>query len=326
MPEPPTTRTRSGPRSPARALLAVVYGVLLVTAVGLIAYGGSTGRDVLLAVGVVSATIVVASAPIAFLLLAIARGSRGNGGDRVEQLLRQIHEHGMLSDGAKRVLFRERELAMLRAAIEADVAEGKYDVGLTLCDEMADVFGYREEAETFRAQILQARRERYEVEVESALVGLDELLAGRDWGRVHQEAARIRRLYGDSHRVNEIDRRILQARDEHKAELEGKFLEAVRRDDVEGAMEMLKHLDRYLDQDEAVRLTEVAQGVVARHRENLGVQFKMAVNDRRWGESVRIGEELIEEFPNTKMAEEVRSMIDVLRTRASQTAMTSPEG
>jgi len=243
----------------------------------------------------------------------------------MEQLLQQIHEHSMLSDNAKRILFREREIGLLRNAIEIDIAEGKYNTALTLCDEMADVFGYREEAESFRARILEARQNRYDSQVGAALEHFDHLLRERDWASVHNEAARIRRLFGDSHHVKDLETRILQARDEHKGELEGRFLEAARRDDVEGAMGILKELDRYLDHQEAERLTEVAQGVVVRHRENLGVQFKMAVNDRRWGEAVRIGEVLIEEFPNTKMAGEVRSMIDVLRARASQAAMARPE-
>jgi hypothetical protein len=110
-------------------------------------------------------------------------------------------------------------------------------------------------------------------------------------------------------------------RDDHKRELETRFLEAANRDDVEGAMALLKELDRYLGPEEAERLAEVAQGVVAGHRENLGVQFKLAVNDHRWAEAARTGEAIIEEFPNTKMADEVRSMIDVLRTRATQSAV-----
>jgi hypothetical protein len=217
-------------------------------------------------------------------------------------------------------------MGLLRQAIEADIAEGKYNVALTLCDEMADVFGHRNEAESFRSRIMQARQERFDADVHAALDHLDGLLRGRDWAAVHQEAARIRRLYHDSHLIQNLDQRILQARAEHKSELEGRFLEAAQRDDVEAAMNLLKELDRYLEPAEAERLAEVAQGVVVKHRDNLGVQFKLAVNDRRWAEAARIGETIITEFPNTKMAEEVRSMIDLLRTRATQAALVEGAG
>jgi hypothetical protein len=50
---------------------------------------------------------------------------------------------------------------------------------------------------------------------------------------------------------------------------------------------------------------------------NLGVQFKLAVHDKEWTQAVRVGEQIIREFPNTKMSDEVRSMLDLLRERAA---------
>ncbi len=229
----------------------------------------------------------------------------------------------MLSDNAKRVLFRERELGLLRRAIDQDISRGDYDAAITLCDEMANQFGYRKEAEVFRSKIDQARDEHYEAQVDSALTRLDSLLSDRDWSAAHQETARIRRLYPDSHIIDDLDGRIMRARGEHRQELEARFLDLAQRDDVEAAMRTLKELDRYLTREEAERLAEVAQGVIVRHRENLGVQFKLAVNDHRWAEAARLGDTIVGEFPNTQMAVEVRSMIDVLRTRATQAALSA---
>jgi len=312
-----------------RSLIGAVHGVALVAAFGMVAGGSLTGDWITIGIGLIAAVIAGCSVPIAFALRDMADREGAGGGPtsgELRDLLYELHEHSMLSDSAKRVLFREREMGLLRAAIEQDIAEGKYNVALTLCDEMADVFGHRNEAEAFRGQIMQARQERYDLEVQTALEHFDELLGQRDWALVHQEAARIRRLYSDSHLVQNLDQHILQARAEHKNELEGRFLQAAQRDDVEAAMALLKELDRYLEPPEAERLAEVAQGVVVKHRDNLGVQFKLAVNDRRWAEAARIGETIIAEFPNTKMADEVRSMIDLLRTRATQAALVEGAG
>jgi hypothetical protein len=312
-----------------RSLIGAVYGVVLITAFGMVA-SGAIGDDWTTAgIGLLAVMITGCSVPIAFALRDAAdRGAAGGEpiSGELRDLLHELHEHSMLSDSAKRVLFREREMGLLRAAVENDIAEGKYNVALTLCDEMADVFGHRNEAEAFRGQIMQARQERYDLEVQAALEHFDALLGQRDWAMVHQEAARIRRLYHDSHLVQNLDQHILQARAEHKNELEGRFLQAAQRDDVEAAMALLKQLDRYLEPTEAERLAEVAQGVVVKHRDNLGVQFKLAVNDRRWAEAARIGETIVAEFPNTKMADEVRSMIDLLRTRATQAALVEGAG
>jgi hypothetical protein len=223
----------------------------------------------------------------------------------------------MLSDTAKRVLFRDQELDLLRRAIEEDIAHGDYNAGLTLCDDMANLFGRREEAEAFRTRILQAGHAAYETKVRQSLEHFDRILATRDWGAAYREAASLRRVYPEHHLVQQLEQRILAAREEHKAELESMFLEAANREDLPRAMNLLRQLDRYISRDEAGRLAQVAQSVVSKHRESLSDQFKRAVNERRWAEAVQLGSTIMTEYPNTKMADEVRSMIEVLRVRAA---------
>ena len=121
--------------------------------------------------------------------------------------------------------------------------------------------------------------------------------------------------------MSEIEPRIQIAREEHKHDLESRFLEAADQDDPAAAMSLLKQLDRYLSSDEAERLTDVAQGVILRHRNALGGQFRGAVGEHRWSEAARLGEVIVTEFPNSQMASEVRSMLEVLRTRAGQAAV-----
>ncbi|MFK7959939.1 MAG: hypothetical protein AB8G96_05375 [Phycisphaerales bacterium] len=247
-----------------------------------------------------------------------AAGGRGAAASpEVLDILRRIDEHAMLSDNARRVLFRERELQLLGRAIEDDIRTARYDVALTLCDELADVFGERERAEAYREQIQGDRKQHYDAALDAELGELERLLSHRQWQAAHGVAGRIRRLYADSHLVEDIDRRFVEARDEHKVELETQLTEAVQREDTEQAMQLLRTLDRYLTTDEVGRYSQLAGGVIKQHRENLSTQFKLAVNDHRWTESVGIGETIIAEFPNTKMAAEVRSMIDLLRSRAA---------
>ncbi|MHC4784947.1 MAG: hypothetical protein ACYTE6_03180 [Planctomycetota bacterium] len=294
------------------AIVAVACGIVLVLGLRANSLAGTLGG----AVGLIAAAT---TAPVALLLAGLHGRLREVAplGRQVER----IHEHTMLSDNAKRVLYRDREMQLLRSAIEDDIARGDYNAAITLCDEMANLFGYREEAEAFRSRIVQARQEQYELEVQAAVDQFEVSLGERNWAAVHQQAARIRRLYPDSHLVGELDRRIQMARHEHKGELENRFLEAARREDVETAMDLLKQLDLYLGRDEAGRLTEVAEGVIVRHRDNLGAAFRIAVNEHRWSEATELGETIIAEFPNTQMAAEVRSMIEVLRTRAGQAAV-----
>ncbi|MCA9300852.1 MAG: hypothetical protein KDA28_17400, partial [Phycisphaerales bacterium] len=82
------------------------------------------------------------------------------------------------------------------------------------------------------------------------------------------------------------------------------------------AMELLQELDQYLTPDEGARYMEVARGVIGKARENLGVQFKLAVQDRQWRRASEVGQRIVEQFPNTRMADEIREVIDSIRAKA----------
>ena len=300
---------------------AAIYGVILLTGTAVVVGGVIDGDWGTILQGVLILMIAAAAAPIAFALTDLSRGggiARRESSDDTTTLLRQILEHSVLSDSAKRILFRDRELGLLRQAIESDVAQGEYNAGLALCDEMGEVFGYREEAEAYRSKIMQASFERREREIATALAVFEQQLETRDWRVIYEHAARFKRLYPEAYMARQIDQRIVSTRNAHKADLEAQFVEAAQREDIPRAMGLLRQLDRYLSKEEAPRLSQIAEEVVAKHRDNLGVQFKLAVSDRRWAEAARFGDSIIEEFPNTKMADEVRSMLEVLRTRAGQ--------
>jgi len=89
-------------------------------------------------------------------------------------------------------------------------------------------------------------------------------------------------------------------------------------------MQLIREMDKYLTEQEAEPLRETARGVIGKARDNLGVQFKLAVRDKEWVAAVNIGEQIIRDFPNSKMSDEVRSMLDVLRQRAAGQQAANP--
>ncbi len=216
-----------------KSWLAALYGVLAITGAGTIAAGAvMDDGSSLIGAGLLGLLVVGSSLPIALHAKTPEAPSPSPSASRTDDLLAHILENSMLSDHAKRVLFRERELGLLRRAIDQDIGRGDYDAAITLCDEMANQFGYRKEAEAFRSTIDRARDEHYEAQVDTALTRLDALLTDRDWAAAHHEASRIRRLYPDSHIIDDLDGRIMRARAEHRKELETRFLDLAPRDDV----------------------------------------------------------------------------------------------
>ena len=302
------------------------YSFLMVICLGLIVIGLSITDNpwsyVLISGGV---TIFLVAGVVASLSLQLNRllgDGFGNSdaqlmqSQRILELMGKIYEASIISDASKRTLFKDNELALLRRKIDDFIAKGQYDAGLALCDSIEKNFDSSDEADSFRHHILRNRQDHHEAEIHGTLEQFGRLLASRDWARAHQEAARIRRLYPDAPVLKELDLRIHAARDEHKQELQARFAEATSHENLPDAMRLLRELDRYLTREEAAKLAADAQAVVEKHRQNLTTRFKMAVSDRRWGEAVQIGDLIVDEFPNTKVAEEVNSMIEVLRTRA----------
>ncbi|MFA9479938.1 hypothetical protein ACERK3_16765 [Phycisphaerales bacterium AB-hyl4] len=239
------------------------------------------------------------------------------GQQEVVDLLKQVNQRLLISEAAKRIAYREQDLQALRHTIQMDVERGQFDAALVLVGELAQTYGYREEAETFREQIAVARSAEQDAKISESLARLDEILARHDFDRAGREAAKIQRLYPESERVRDVTRRVREARERYKMQLEREFLEAAEREDITQAMNVLKTMDKYLSEAEAAPLRETARGVIGKQRDNLGVQFKIAVQDKEWTAAVRVGEQIIREFPNTRMAEEVRAMIDLLRERAA---------
>ena len=124
-------------------------------------------------------------------------------------------------------------------------------------------------------------------------------------------------MFHEAPQVDGLRHRVISARDRYKQNIERRFLQAAQNEEIEEAMSLLREMDHLLSEHEAEQFQEVARGVIGKARDNLGVQFKMAVHDKAWDDAASVGERIIEEFPNSRMASEVRDIIDEIRGRAN---------
>lgn len=296
------------------------FGVLAAAGVFVALWGRASG-EAWVGAGVVGVFIALAGLGLALSMWS----SRGEAGlSRVEHEVRELArvvtvltEQQALSDDARRVLNRDRERELLRRAIEEDINAGEYEAALVLTRELAERFGYRSDAEEFRKRIDAGRAEHLDRAVATAIAQLDGLIIQRRWEAAHAQTARIIRLYPDSPKTRGLEHRVDDARRQYRSDLESRFLRAAQAEQIEEAMRLLKELDSYLSPEEAEPYVEVARGVVGKARENLAAEFKLAKRDRHWRRAVEIGQRIIDEFPNSRMADEVRSIIDEMRSRAT---------
>jgi hypothetical protein len=310
------------------ALAGMVLDLILPLAisVGLILVGTGLGevknefRPFLLLAGLIGGVMVFIAAPMLYHGRA-RRNAEVLSARRMEGMnesLRLLRDQSSLSDDARRVLNRQTERNLLCRAIEEDISAQAWDAATVLCEELSERFGYRADAEEFRARIDLARSEIQDRRVNDSIARLDGLIVQRRWDVALREAARIGRLFPDAPRVENLRQRVESARGVYKQDLERRFLEAAHGARVEEAMSLLKELDLYLTENEAEPYREVARGVISKARENLGAQFKIAVQDRQWPTAAALGRRIINEFPNTRMAQEVRGLLDGILQRANQ--------
>lgn len=297
----------------------ILFTLLVAAGLGLIALGiyrATNNFDdglIILAMGVLGVIVPAAIYP----LLSRQTAGQSSNGDRVEELLTTISERMLLSDQAKRIAYREQDRTALRKAIEHDIANEEYDVALVLIKELGETYGYREEAENLRQKINDAQAKQREKLIDAAINKIEALCQKYDWDRAFQDAERLMRLYPNVSRVAKMRKQVEQAREKRKRELEREFLRAAEVDDVETAMDLVNELDKYLTPEEAEPYRETARGVFGKKRQNLGLTFKLAVENRDWLTALNAGDQIIADFPNSKYAEEVRGMLDVLRERAA---------
>lgn len=322
---------QSGRGSKAAPIPGLVLGggaVAVLLSAGMIGYGWmireqAAGGLSLVAAGGAGIVMTVLLLPITAALLRRPSSSVQTGSGDMHELARaieQLAEQQSLSDEACRVLNRRRDRELLLRAIEEDIAAEDWDAAMVLVKELAERFGYRSDAEEFRQRIEQFRHETVQRKVNESIAHLDTLVHQRRWDQALVEAARIGRLYPDSPRIEGLRHRVEHARHLYKADLERRFLLCAKEDKIDEAMSLLRELDAYLTEADAEPFREVARGVIGKARDNVGAQFKLAVHDRQWTRAEEIGTRIIEQFPNSRMAQEVRGLLDSIRARAHETS------
>lgn len=271
---------------------------------------------------VAGGAVALALAPIA-MLLSRRHAIERRDTLRLIEMLQDIHENSALSDSSKRMLYRDRELDLLRMLTEQDIAAGEFNSAMHLVSEMASQFGLLEESEAFRTRIEEARRADVERQIKAGMEQLNRYLSADDWHGALLVATRLKRLYPDAPSVQDLENHVITVRRRHAAGLAHSLDDARSEDRIEDAMRLLKELDRHVDNEEARRLAPVAKAVVTKHREELADRFRSAVEKHNWLEALRIGEEISSEYPNTRMAEEVSGLLEELRNRATESSAPS---
>jgi hypothetical protein len=237
---------------------------------------------------------------------------------QLESTLNRVSQQQLLSDRAKSVVYRDNERQAIRRAINEEIAQQDWEAALALAQAIEDAFGYRQEADRLRAEIRQRQQDTQRRQVNDALGVIERHLRAEQWAEATREAERLRERYPKDEQVQRLPQEIESRREAFKQHLLRNWRDARARKDNDAAIDLLRQLDFYLTPAEAESIQEDARAVFRERLDGLRQQFSQAVQEHRWSDAIRVGDSIVEEFPNSGIAREVREKMDALRQRAAE--------
>jgi len=231
--------------------------------------------------------------------------------------LQKLADTAALTDQARSILFRDREMETIREAVHDDFMKQDYKSAEALINGLETKFGYTEEAARLREEMQSARKASIDEKIDDAIKRIQAIIEMHDWQRAHRLANRLVSLFQANPKATALPAHIDSEYAKRKRQLLQEYGQAVAKNDIDHGVELLKELDKYLTPQEGAALQESARGVFRAKLHNLGVQFAIGVTDKQWHKAVATGEEIIREFPNSRMAHEVRQKMSQLKARAA---------
>jgi len=305
------------------ALAGVIGGIILII-VGFLRLENESGLWF-----VTAGAAIVGAAATAFVLMRLALKIEANTSRsysilhdlhaltaEFQRVLAAIERNTALSETTRSVAHRAREWEALREALYDQIRKEDFEAVFRLIDVLQSHPAYKHEADRLRAETRDECTDAFRKKAQQAVQHINGLLASHQWQQASGEIERLERLMPTEPRVKGLWDLLNRTREEFKQTLLRDWKKAVTDNNIERGLELLKELDQYLTPEEAQSAESTARELFRERLQQLGIQFQFAVNEKRWRDALAAGLQLIEEFPNSRMAGEIKDRLSPLRERA----------
>ncbi len=232
--------------------------------------------------------------------------------------LSQINQSTCLSETAKAIVFREADRQSLREVVLDRLHQQDFEGTDEIISEIASRSGYKELAEQLRAEAGRYRDASDQERITQVVAYIERLFDTSQWGKASTQIEKLLIAHPDSKKAQMMRQQLLDKKQERKKILLNAWDDAVKRGDTDRSLEILRELDSYLTPNEGLALQEAARDVFRNKLHSLGVQFALAVSEQQWNKAFNTDQQIIREFPNTKMAEEIREKQAALEGKMRQ--------
>jgi hypothetical protein len=232
--------------------------------------------------------------------------------EKIHAGLTQINHSTRVSETVKAIAFRDADRQSLREAVFDKLQQQEFDAAQQIIDEIAKRPEYSDLAEQLKTQVEQYHDATDHERIKQAVAHIERLLDNCKWARACTQIEGLIKAYPDYEKAKLLRQILVDKKQERKKILLAAWDDAVRQQETDRSLEILKELDLYLTPNEGLALQEAARDIFRTKLHNLGVQFSIAVTEKQWNGALNIGQQIIKEFPNSKMSKEIRGKLDVL--------------
>ncbi len=232
--------------------------------------------------------------------------------EKIRSGLAQINQSTRISETAKAIAFRDADRQSLREVVFDKLQQQDFEAAHDIISEIASRPEYKELAESLQAQADEYRSANDHERIMQVIAHIEKLFENYQWVKASVQIEGLIKAYPDSEEAKAMRQRLLDKKENRKKILLTAWDDAVKRQDTDHSLEILRELDLYLTPNEGLALQEAARDVFRTKLHNLGVQFAMAVSEKKWDQALEVGRRIVNDFPNSRMSEEIREKLDVL--------------
>jgi hypothetical protein len=239
---------------------------------------------------------------------------------RNNALLSHLSQAACLSDAAKEIAFRDTEKMELAEAVLGKLHQHDFDETYSMINSMNQLDKYKNLAQQLTRTVERYRNATEKERITQVIAHIDTLCDKYLWRQASVQTENLVSAFPYSEQAKAMPRKVQERKNQRKRQLLALWDQAVQSKDTDQSLEILKDLDMYLTPTEGLALKESASTVFRTKLHNLGVQFALAVTEKKWKDALDAGRQIIRDFPNSRMSHEIRGKMDILQDRAKHTS------
>lgn len=241
--------------------------------------------------------------------------------EKMNAELCQISHNTRLSEQAKSIAYRDADRQSLRESVLEKLHRQDFEATYEIIEEIANSTEYKKLADTLRAEAKKYQESTDTERVNQVIAYITKFLDSFQWTQASTVIERLIKAAPNSEDAKSMRQKLVDKKQERKKTLLALWDEAVKRQETDHSLEILNELDLYLTPNEGLALQEAARDIFRSKLHNLGVTFSLAISEKQWSKALTVGRQITRDFPNSRMAEEIREKFDALKKRATESEL-----